>query len=313
MRGEAGFPEPGAHGGDGPRLARLLGIAPSRVLDLSASLNPVAPDISTILAPHLESVGRYPDPEPATHALAAAMGVDAGRLLLTNGGAEAIAVVAAELGRGWVDEPEFSLYRRHLGVLDPTGPRWRSNPNNPTGRLAPPDAVAEVWDEAFWPLATGTWSRRDAGSIVVGSLTKVLACPGLRVGYILVPEGDLDLAGRLARRQPGWSLNGLAAAALPELLDVVDLPGWAGAVRALRAGLVGILRGAGIEPAPSDANFVLARAPGWRRRLARHAILLRDATNFGLPGHVRIGVPDEAGLARLAEALQSERMSAGFQ
>ena len=59
------------------------------------------------------------------------------RLLLTNGGAEAIALVAAELGPGWVDEPDFSLYRRHLPAIDPDGPRWRSNPHNPTGRLAP--------------------------------------------------------------------------------------------------------------------------------------------------------------------------------
>ena len=35
---------PGAHGGEGPRLAALLGIDPGEVLDLSQSLNPVAPD-----------------------------------------------------------------------------------------------------------------------------------------------------------------------------------------------------------------------------------------------------------------------------
>ena len=55
------------------------------------------------------------------------------------------AVVSArvqELGPGRVDEPEFSLYRRHLPALDPEGPRWRSNPHNPTGRLAGPDERA---------------------------------------------------------------------------------------------------------------------------------------------------------------------------
>ena len=174
----------GRHGGDGARLAARLGIPPSAVLDLSASLNPAAPDPRPILAAHLDAIGRYPDAEAATQALAAAMGVGADRLLLTNGGAEAIALVAAETGPGWVDEPDFSLYRRHLSGLDPLGPRWRSNPHNPSGRLAPVGEKADVWDEAFWPLATGTWTRgdSDAGAIVVGSLTSCWPAPGCASG-----------------------------------------------------------------------------------------------------------------------------------
>src|SRR6202012_3442426 len=178
---------------------------------------------------------RYPDPGPATAALAAAMGVDADRLVLTNGGSEAIALVANHLEAGWVDEPDFSLYRRPRPRLDPAAGRWRSNPHNPSGLLAPAAETALVWDEAFWALASGTWTRGDAqsGSIVVGSLTKLLACPGLRVGYVLCP--DPDLATRLAGRQPQWALNGLAAAALPGLLETVDLPGWGAGGARLRA------------------------------------------------------------------------------
>ena len=82
---------------------------------------------------------------------------------------------------GCVDEPDFSLYRRHLR-LDPAGPRWRSNPHNPTGRLAATSEPAAVWDEAFYPLATGSGPGATA-RVVVGSLTKLYACPGLRVGY----------------------------------------------------------------------------------------------------------------------------------
>jgi hypothetical protein len=85
-----------------------------------------------------------------------------------------------------VQPPEFSLYARHLQALRREAGRWQSNPNNPTGELAAPDAEAAVWDEAFWSLATGTWTRGDAdrGAVVVGSLTKLFACPGLRVGYV---------------------------------------------------------------------------------------------------------------------------------
>lgn len=286
------IPVPGAHGGDGARLAAALGLDPAAVLDLSASLNPLAHDAGEVVAKHLEAVGRYPDPAAPTAALAGDMEVDPARLLLTNGGAEAIALVAGEFG-GRVEEPDFALYPRG------SGPLWRSNPHNPSGRLAAAGDVAGVWDEAFYPLATGRWTRGDA--LVVCSLTKLLACPGLRIGYVLAR--DPAFIRRLRRRQPEWSVNGLAVAALPDLLDSVDLPGWAAAVAALRGRLVQVLSDAGLEPQPSDANFLLVRAPGLRARLAPQGILVRDCASFGLPEHVRIAVPDHGGLARLEEAL----------
>src|SRR5437870_4684726 len=101
------------------------------------------------------------------------------RIVLTNGGAEAIALVAAAHPKGWVDDPDFSLYARHLTSIEAGAPRWRSNPHNPTGRLAPRDERADVWDESFYALATGCWTRGDAGATVVASLTKLSACPGL--------------------------------------------------------------------------------------------------------------------------------------
>jgi histidinol-phosphate/aromatic aminotransferase/cobyric acid decarboxylase-like protein len=292
----------GAHGGDGARLAHALGLAPDQVLDLSASLNPVVPDPVPVIAAHLGAVGRYPDAEGATAALAAAIGVAPEQLLLTNGGAEAIALVAGELGPGWVDEPDFSLYRRHLAGLDANGPRWRSNPHNPSGRLAPPGEAADVWDEAFWPLATGTWTRGDhaAGRVVLGSLTKLLACPGLRIGYVLA---GADLVERLAARQPRWAVNALACEALPDLLATVDLDSWAKEVARLRADLVHVLAAHGFDPQDTDANWVLVPAPGLRARLAAHGVLVRDCASFGLPGTVRIAVPSERNLQRLEAAL----------
>lgn len=288
------IPPPGPHGGDGAAVAAALGID---VLDLSLSLNPVAPDVAAVVARHLDSVRRYPDPTAATAALASTMGVDVERLVLTNGGAEAISLVAAEVG-GRVEEPEFSLHPRGDGLL------WRSNPHNPSGELAPDDAAAGVWDEAFWPLATGTWTRGDAdgGSWVVGSLTKLLACPGLRVGYVLAPSAVE--ASRVAARQPAWSVNGLVGEALPSLLDLVELTAWRDAVTGLRTRLVDVLTAAGLPVLPgSVAPWVLVEAPGLRDRLAPKGVLVRDCTSFGLPHLARVAVPDEAGLERLAEVL----------
>lgn len=286
------------HGGNGMAVARSLGLDPERVLDLSASLNPVAPDPVPIVARHLGSLHHYPDPTQATAALADAMGIDVDRLLLTNGGAEAIALVAADVQSGWADECDFALYRRYLPVLDTTGARFRSNPHNPTGLLAEPDAHADVWDEAFYPLATGHWTRGDAHAVVVGSLTKLLACPGLRVGYVVA---DASTVERLRRRQPQWALNALVCAALPDLLDAVDLPATARAVAGLRAQLVTLLAAHGLDPQPSDANYVLC--DNVYAELAKHGVIVRDCAAFGLPDRVRIAVPDEQGLARLAEVL----------
>jgi histidinol-phosphate/aromatic aminotransferase/cobyric acid decarboxylase-like protein len=297
-------PAPGAHGGEGPRLAEALGVDPKEVLDLSASLNPAAPDVVGVLARHLESVRHYPDAARATCALSEAMGVPSELLVLCAGGAEAIRLVAAIRPEGWVQEPEFSLYRRHLRALRPEAGRWRSNPNNPTGLLASPEEQAAVWDEAFWPLSQGSWTRGDAlagRAVVVGSLTKLFACPGLRLGYVLCP--DEATAEALRGAQAAWPVGSLALAALPELLEMADLEGWAARVGSLRAELANLLEGHGLAWRPSCANWLLVEAPSLRQRLARHAIAVRDCASFGLEGVVRVAVPNEAGLERLGRAL----------
>jgi histidinol-phosphate/aromatic aminotransferase/cobyric acid decarboxylase-like protein len=296
------------HGGDGPAIAAALGVDPSALLDLSASFNPVAPDPAEVVGKHLDGLRSYPDARVATEALASALDVAPERVLLTNGGSQAIALVGAALG-GTVDEPDFALYPR---TAVPAGSesqqqrvRWRSNPHNPTGMLADRDERAGVWDEAFYPLATGRWTRGDAdgGAVVVGSLTKVFACPGLRLGYVLAP--DERLIADLTARQPHWSVNGLASASLPGLLERADLQAWATAIASLRAGLHALLDDHGLDPQPSDANFIMVtRAHGLRTRLATCGVVVRDCASFGLPGCARIAVPDDAGLSRLADSLE---------
>lgn len=288
------IPAAGAHGGDGPAIARALGFAPGELLDLSLSLNPMAPDPRPVVSRHLDALRAYPDPTEATAALAKAMGVAADRLLLTNGGAEAIALLAGEVG-GRVDEPEFSLHPRG------GGPRWRSNPHSPSGLLAGDDETADVWDEAFFPLAAGRWTRGDDVP-VVGSLTKLLACPGLRAGYLLA---DPALVERCRARQPAWSVGSLATSALPELLSTVDLPAWRDGVAGLRHRLSGVLAAHGLTARASDANWLLVDAPGLREALAPHGVVVRDCASFGLAGVARIAVPDEDGITRLDVALTS--------
>ncbi|MEM7287192.1 MAG: aminotransferase class I/II-fold pyridoxal phosphate-dependent enzyme [Actinomycetota bacterium] len=292
----------GPHGGDGARLAASLGIDPTDVLDLSASLNPAAPRIDDLVAAAGDAIGRYPDDSRATDAVAEMVGVASNRLILTNGAAEAIALVAAAAPVGWVQEPEFSLYRRHLADIRAGAPRWRSNPNNPTGLLAPGDAEAGVWDEAFHVLATGRWSRGDVDAWRIGSLTKAFACPGLRIGYVVLPA--TEDRERFERSVPRWTVNGIAASALPGMVERADPVQWQRQVVELRGRLVDVLAGHGLVADPSDANYVVVRGCGdLRARLAARAVLVRDTASFGFDG-VRIAVPDEAGIDRLETALE---------
>ena len=299
------IPEAGAHGDDAMRVATALGIDVDDVVDLAQTLNPVAADATVVLQKHLATVAHYPDPTVATDALARAMDVDPACLVLTNGGAEAIALIAQELGTGWVEEPDFSLYARHLPVLESTAGRWRSNPHNPTGRLAPAAERAAVWDEAFWPITTGSWTRGDteAGAVVVGSLTKLLACPGLRIGYVLAP--DTAFADAVRIRQPRWAVNALATAALPDLLAPVDLVRTAGQVGELRAVFAHELRTRGLAVEEADAPWVLVRHPGLRDELARQAVLVRDCTSFGWPHVFRVATPRPEHLSRVVTAFDT--------
>lgn len=273
-------------------MARALGLDPAEVLDLSQTMNPFAPDVARLLARHLDAVRHYPDATAVTELLADVMGVDPDRLALTNGGSEAIALVAGEVGGRVSAEPEFALHPRGR-----TGPVWRSDPQSPSGHLADEHVRADVWDEAFYPLATGRWTAGRAG-ITVGSLTKLFACPGLRLGFVIA-----DDVAALVRRRPQWSVGSLAIAVLPELLAAADLPGWQRDIAAARAAITSELTDRGFEVEAHDAPWVLVRVPGLRERLAPHGVLVRDCASFGMAGHVRVAVPDAVGLERLRVAL----------
>jgi histidinol-phosphate/aromatic aminotransferase/cobyric acid decarboxylase-like protein len=289
---EPTVPPAGNHGGDGAAIAHALGIDPADLLDLSQTLNPFAPPVETLAARHLASLRSYPDSNNAEAMLAEVVGVDRDRLRLTSGGASAIALVAASIGGRVSEEPDFSLYPRN-----PTGPVWRSDPHSPSGHLAASTDIAAVWDEAFYPLATGRWSGHRDG-ITIGSLTKTLACPGLRIGYVIADEVD-----ELVAEQPHWPVGSLALALLPELLESVDLADWKNQIADMRQQLADLLQAHGWVVHQGDAPWVLVERAGLRDQLAPFGIVVRDCSSFGLEGTCRVAVPSEAGLDALARAL----------
>lgn len=101
------------------------------------------------------------------------------------------------------------------------------NPNNPTGVYFSRTLVQEllqectkencllIVDEAFYDFvieyeALVPLLKESKHLLILRSLTKMFAIPGLRLGYAMSSQ---EIIERLAAQQPQWSVNGLAQAA----------------------------------------------------------------------------------------------------
>jgi histidinol-phosphate aminotransferase len=297
------------------------------------------------IAGALDDVGAYPDESAAAAAVAERHGRSAGEVVLLNGASQAFWLAAALGPRRPVcvhpsfTEPDVALRAARRPprrvVLQPP---WAlapddipadadlvvvGNPTNPTGVLHPRAALTAlcrpgrvtVVDESFMDFVPGepetlAGERRLPGLVVVRSLTKLHAVPGLRVGYLLAPA---PLAARLRAQRPAWSVNALALAAAAACVSRRDhAPAVARDTAQRRADLVArlaALRGATVHP--GAANFVLVHLPGGgaaARRLLEHGIALRPCDSFpGLTAdHLRLAVRDPATHARAVAALAAQ-------
>jgi histidinol-phosphate/aromatic aminotransferase/cobyric acid decarboxylase-like protein/adenosyl cobinamide kinase/adenosyl cobinamide phosphate guanylyltransferase len=290
-------------------------------------------------------VARYPDERAATAALAARHGRELSEIVPCNGAAEALWLLPAALRPRHAvcvhpafTEAEAALHAHGVRTtrvlrdperdfaLDASAvPRDADlvvvgNPASPSGTLDPavallalrrPGRVVAV-DEAFMDLVPG-----EPGSlvrellddvVVVRSLTKALAVPGLRVGYAVAAPA---LAARLRAVRPPWSANALALAALEAAAartdEIARIAARAATERAdLAAGLAAI---PGVRVWPGAANFCLvevADGPAVVAALRARGIAVRPAASFpGLgPGHLRMTARAPAANSRLCEALE---------
>jgi len=179
------------------------------------------------------------------------------------------------------------------------------NPNNPTGRLADVRWLKKlvetcgrlkallILDEAFMDFIPDGETRsfvalsgESPHLLVVRSLTKFFSIPGLRIGYAL---GHSEMIERLADVQPTWSVNGLAQETTINLLDRSEMR--SDALDALRQAKERFVQGLeaieGLEPYPSDVNFILCRldsrvfeAEKLRNHLAAKGILVRFCSDY---------------------------------
>lgn len=198
---------------------------------------------------------------------------------------------------------------------------WVCDPNNPTGAVldrdewkaflaALPDGCVVVADEAyvdFLPAERRVGRELDVDRwpvVVLRSFSKFYGLAGLRLGYAIVEEA---LAPYLALMEEPYNVNCAAlAAGRASLLATEAAAQRRQQVREGRETLTRGLREAGLEPLPSEANFVMARVDVddlvLAEELARSGLLIRPGTDFGLPGYVRI----TAGPVPLMERVTAE-------
>lgn len=198
-------------------------------------------------------------------------------------------------------------------------------PNNPTGRTFDPERLRKlaskhpatlfVVDEAFRDFVEDMDSltqRRPENVIVLLSLTKIFAIPGIRLGCAVADPGLVDAIGRL---QPFWSVNTIAqAVGEAALMDREYVERSRAFVREQRLLLMEDLKSIpDVTVYPGEANFLLVRinrpdidAPAVADRLLANGIAIRVCENFeGLDSRFfRVAVRTYDENARLCKALR---------
>ncbi len=294
------------HGGNASEIEKYLSFEPMSIHDLSMSMNPFIGDLTHLFSRLSPTIYAYPNDKKLQYLFAEIIGIDPKYLLLTNGAAEAITLVANVLKVARVIQPEFSLWERHLLVVSDEAKPVRSNPCNPTGKLADGDERALVFDEAFYPLATGRWTRRDFEdneTIVIGSFTKLMSIPGLRVGYIICYD-EAKLAA-IERNRPAWSVGSFALAVVEHLLLSIDLDTTRKNIVQRQSEVKDIFTSYQLEVKHNEAPWILIENAPWLRYFfALEKFLVRDCSSFGLPNTLRVGLPNDIQLKHLPSALE---------
>ena len=303
---------------------------------------------------------RYPDASSLEATLAGRLGVSPDRVVVTNGGDDAIdriCRICLEPGDEVIlPSPSFEMFARSIAmaggacvrvpwpdsrfpvrqVLGAVGPRTRLivvvSPNNPTGAVITAEQLRQVTAAAPGRLiavdqAYTAFADRDLtpvalslpNAVVVRSFSKDHGLAGLRVGYAAGSAGTV-MAIRAAGGPFPCSWFSLMAAEAALSMPPSVLAERVARVRRERAAIEALLRERGIEPVPSQGNFVFARFPeaaAVHADLGRRGVRVKRFADPNLADAIRIGLPGDAAafdrlVAALAAALTAARAAAGI-
>jgi histidinol-phosphate aminotransferase len=205
---------------------------------------------------------------------------------------------------------------------------WLCAPNNPTGEPEPlvtierlvasaaaqgaraplivvDEAYAEFWHETAVPLR-----ERYVNVVVVRTLSKAFALPGIRVGYAVAARSTIERLERV--RPPGSISTPSAALAAAALGNPQQARANVARLAAEREWLAARLAAAGWQPYPSVTNFLLVRIGEQAASEAASEKLLRAGIvprTFGaanpLRGHLRLTVRSRPENERLLEVISA--------
>ena len=290
--------------------------------------------LEAYLSSRMAVVRSYPEPSAASLArmIASECGISPDEVLVTSGAVDAIYLIAQVYrneGTCRIMQPTFREYEDACRVFgyqerEDGALCWLCNPNNPTGDVMATDevlALAErhrllIVDQSYedYTMAALLQPADVVGRddiILLHSMTKRYAVPGLRLGYV---TASARVISRLRQQYRPWAINALSLEAgkwlvSHEAIAIKDLSSYLAETQRLRTMLNGI---EGIEAQQTQTNFFLctiqqATAAELKECLAReHGILIRDASNFtGLtPHHFRIATQSPAENDALVTAIR---------
>jgi len=200
-----------------------------------------------------------------------------------------------------------------------------NSPHNPTGVLYPRDALlslidaaaehnaAVLLDEAFIDYASHeslvSLAATKPHLIVLRSLTKFYAMPGIRVGYAV---SNAKLAEKIKVQIDPWSVSTVALEAGCAALHEDEFGAESCRINAIaREEFESALRGIGLEVLPSAANFLLTKLPHGSGRdlqdwLDSERILIRRCDSFhGLSDEfIRLAIRSSSDNERLVSLIE---------
>ncbi len=279
------------------------------------------PELINHLQQNLHLIGNYPEADAADlcQKIANFHEVNLNQVLAFNGSVDAFYTVAMAFRKAVsaVLYPAFSEYEdacrlhRHIpsffrsdeaehALNSGANLFWIGNPNNPDGHIFSFQEIEQwlnkfpntifVIDEAYSAFIPDFQSvlpltKKYPNLIVIRSLTKCCAIPGLRLGYVVTSR---KLAERLRKFQQPWSVNALAQEAGKFLIrHLSDHPFDAATIQQLSVELqnsINEIAGFRIVPAQTP-YFLVEMQSGTATELKEflvqeHGILIRDASNF---------------------------------
>lgn len=176
------------------------------------------------------------------------------------------------------------------------------NPNNPTGQYLDKNEIARileeaervdalvVLDEAYADFVTNAFPAHKFSThnlVILRSLTKSFAIPGIRVGYALASE---DITKEMAKVKVPWSVSVCAQKVGMAVISTAGDNFLAETRERIEQSKGKIERAMDVH---TDANFYILdvdNASEVKKKLLKHGILVRDCTSFGLPTHIRFSV-----------------------